>query len=132
MEATFRKWELALLSSTLEIALHLGLSNSKIFWGTRPPDLLATSIILLLKSLEKWSFYFSKKYDWYSKYNLRSRDHCSSLYRFVPKMKVVKYKQSTCKILHSVSKNCPYFLVYFFTCLFRVCISCVIFMQYGG
>ena len=37
MEATFRKWEHALLSSTLEIALHLGLSNSKIFWGTRPP-----------------------------------------------------------------------------------------------
>ena len=59
-------------------------------------------------------------------------DHCSSLYRFVPKMKVVKYKQSTCKILHSVSKNCLYFLVYFFTCLFRAWISCVIFMQYGG
>ena len=38
MEATFRKLEHALLSSTLEIALYLGLSNSKIFWGTRSLD----------------------------------------------------------------------------------------------
>ena len=45
MEATFRKLEHALLSSTLEIALYLGLSNSKIFWGARsldPPPLEKT------------------------------------------------------------------------------------------
>ena len=57
-----------------------------------------------------------------------NRDHRSTLLRFQPKMKVVNCMQSMCKILHTVSKI---FCVFFFTCLFRACITCVISMQYG-
>ena len=67
--------------------------------------------------------------DFPPKYDLRARDRRSTLHRFQPKMKVVNCMQSTCNILHTVSKI---FCVFFFTCLFRACITCVISMQYGG
>ena len=72
---------------------------------------------------------FPPKYD----LGLRARGRRSPLDRFQPKMKVVKYVQSTCKILLSVSNSLRVFCLYFFTRLFcAACISCVICVQLGG
>ena len=67
--------------------------------------------------------------DHYSKYGLTARDHRSSLHKFQPKMEVVRYTQSTCKILHSVFENvrvfsCVFLSVFFYTRVSRMYFLC--------
>ena len=77
----------------------------------------------------KWetrSSYFSPINDRYSKYGLRARDCCSTLHKFQPKLKVVKYTQSTFVYF------LEYFGLYFLTRVFLAYFSRVICVQYRG